>query len=248
MEIKNKNQRRDTNGIEFRRKINYEETRLLSFTKTRKPRIMSSGPVIQRVSTCAITIVSDVAGCPHNFLSAECLPYAQLGGTVQHNDADKRLPATLVPAGAVVLSFVVDREGNTFVWKDGLFVARAEYCLDKHVGSDSIVYGFGFWDAELRVPVVRLFDACRLKGQCLLQLDCFQRFGRLFEGLSGESRSRTSLVRLHWVWTEGWLYENVMRKPQEKLHGLDCELQCAIRLPERLGPESCYYTILECAL
>jgi hypothetical protein len=208
---------------------------------------MSSAVVLQRVSACAITIISDVAGCPHNFLSAECVPYAPLGGTVQHKDADEGRPATLVPAEAVLLSFVVDREGNTFVWKDGLFVARAEYCLQKYVGCDSIVYGFGFLDAELRVPVVRLFDACRLNGQCLLQLNCFERFGKLFEGLSGESRSRSSLVRLHWVWTEGWLHANVMRKPNAKEHGLDCQVQCAIRLPEHLGAESCYYTILDYA-
>jgi hypothetical protein len=209
---------------------------------------MSGKPVLQSVSAFPVTIVSDVAGCPQNFLTEECLPYAQLGGTVQHNGEDTERPATLVPTEAVVLAFVVDREGHTFVWKDGLFVARAQYCLNQHVGSDSIVYGFGFWDSELRVPVVRLFDACRLQGHCLRHLNCFERFGRLFEALSGESRSRTSLVRLHWVWTEGWLYENVLRRPHEKLHGLDCDLQCAIRLPERLGPESCYYTILDCAL
>jgi hypothetical protein len=206
---------------------------------------MSGKPVLQSVSAFPVTIVSDVAGCPQNFLTDECLPYAQLGGTVQHNGEDAGRPATLVPADAVVLAFVVDREGHTFVWKDGLFVARAEYSLHHHVGSDSIVYGFGFLDKELCMPVVRLFDACRLQGQCLLHLDCFERFGRLFDGLSASARSRTSLIRLHWVWTEGWLHENVLRKPQEKLHGLDCELQCAIRLPQRLGPASYYYTILD---
>ncbi len=191
-----------------------------------------------------VTIISDIAGCPHNFLSAECLPYAQMGETVEHKSTDEELPSTLVPSAAVLLSFVVDREGNTFLWKEGLFVARAEYSLHDFVGCDSIVYGFGFFDAELRRPVIRLFDACRLRGQCLLALDCFGRFKQLFEGLTATARSRTSLVRLHWVWTEGWLYENVLCKPNEKLHGLDCELQCAIRLPQRLGPASCYHTIL----
>ena len=206
---------------------------------------MASARVLDGVKAQTVTLISDVAGCPQNFLVAECLPYAQMGGIVQHNSADAKRPATLVPSGAVLLAFVVDSKGNTFVWKDGLFVARAEYCLHSQVGSDSIVYGFAFFDEERRVPVVRLFDACRLRGECLLQLDCFERFKRLFEGLSAESRSRTSIVRLHWVWTEGWLYENVLCKPQEKLHGLDCELQCAIRLPEKLGPESCYFTILD---
>lgn len=206
---------------------------------------MPSARLLDSMSAQEVTIVSDVAGCPHNFLTAECLPYAQMGGTVQHSIADVARPATLVPAEAILLAFVVDSQGNTFVWKEGLFVARAEYCLHQHVGSDSIVYGFAFTDAELHMPVVRLFDACRLNGRCLLQLDCFERFRLLFERLSAESRSRTSLVRLHWVWTEGWLHENVLRKPKEKLHGLDCELQCAIRLPERLGPTSCYYTILD---
>jgi hypothetical protein len=209
---------------------------------------MASKQVLSSMSHHQVTLVSDVAGCAQNFLAQECVPYAQMGGTVEHSGADVGRPATLVPADAVLLAFVVDSGGNTFVWKDGLFVARAEYCLHQHVGVDSIVYGFAFTDKELRAPVVRLFDACRLKGESLLQLDTFERFGRLFQELSADSRSRTSVVRLHWVWTEGWLHENVLRKPGERLHGLDCELQCAIRLPERLGPESCYYTIVDCLL
>ena len=228
-----------------KQKIQYEETWLLIFTNARKLCNMASARLLHSMSAHAVTLVGEVAGCPQNFLAAECLPYAQLGGTVQHDSTDAARPATLVPAEAILLAFVVDSQGHTFVWKDGLFVARAEYCLHQHVGSDSIVYGFAFSDSELQVPVVRLFDACRLNGRCLLNFDCFERFKLLFERLSAESRSRSSVVRLHWVWTEGWLHENVLRKPQEKLHGLDCELQCAIRLPERLGPSSCYYTILD---
>ena len=203
-----------------------------------------SARVLAGVSQHAITLISDVAGFPQAFLRDECLPYARLGGTVQHDGADKARAATLVPADAVLLSFVVDKQGHTFLWKDGLFAARADYGLEHLVGLDSVVYGFAFFDEELRAPVVRLFDASRLRGECLLQLNCFQRFGKLFDGLSANARSRSSLVRLHWVWTEGWLHEFVLCKPDEKLHGLDCALQCAIRLPELLAPDACYYTIV----
>ena len=206
--------------------------------------MLPAARVIAGVSSHAITIVSDLAGCPQNFLTAESVPYAALGGTVQHSEADNARAATLVPANAVILSFVVDKQGGTFVWKDGLFAARAEYSLQHFVGIDSIVYGFAFCDEELHAPVVRLFDASRLRGECLLRLNCFERFGRLFEGLSASSRSRSSLVRMHWVWTEGWLHDFVLCKPEENLHGLDCAVQCAIRLPELIVSDACYYTIV----
>ncbi len=200
--------------------------------------------VLPAMSRHAITLISDVAGCPQSFLLAECVPYARMGATVRHGAEDAARAATLVPADAVLLSFVVDKEGHTFVWKDGLFAARGEYSLEPYVGVDSVAYGFAFFDAALNAPVVRLFDASRLRGQCLLALDCFGRFKQLFEGLTATARSRTSLVRLHWVWTEGWLHEFVLSKPDEKLHGLDCALQCAVRLPQWLTPDACYHTIV----
>jgi hypothetical protein len=200
--------------------------------------------VLAGVSKHTITLFSDLAGCPQNFMREECVPYARLGGTVQHGDADAARAATLVPADSVLLSFLVDKQGNTFVWKDGLFAARVEYGLDSFIGPDSVVYGFAFFDEELCAPVVRVFDASRLRGKCMLGLNCFERFKVLFENLSASARSRSSLVRLHWVWTEGWLHEFVLCKPNETLHGLDCALQCAIRLPELLSPDASYYTIV----
>jgi len=199
--------------------------------------------VVQAVTTHAITLVSDVAGCPQNFLADECVPYAQAGGVVQHCAADAGRPATLVPTSAVVLSFVVDKEGNTFVWKDGLFAARAEYSMEHVVGCDSIVYGFAYHGQDMRVPVVRLFDACRLQGRCMLSKNCFERFEQLFAGMSASSRSRASTVRMHWVWTEGWLHEFVLCQPKEHVHGMDCEWDSAMRLPDVLAPGACYYTI-----
>jgi hypothetical protein len=124
--------------------------------------------VLQAVTKHAITLVSDVAGCPHHFLTDECVPYALAGGAVQHGAADANRPVTLVPTNALVLSFVVDRQGNTFVWHDGLFAARAEYIMEHVVGCDRIFYGFAYHGKDMHVPVVRLFDACRLQGRCIL--------------------------------------------------------------------------------
>jgi hypothetical protein len=199
--------------------------------------------VIAGVSKHKITVISDLAGCPQTFLASECVVYAQKGVAVQPCASSAAGPATLLPRDAILLAFVVDTQGNTFLFHDDLFAARAEYSLHEYVGNDSIVYGFAFLDTMLRVPVVRLFDACRLRGQCLLSLTCFQRFGRLFDGLNATTRSRSSLVRLHWVWTEGWVDEFVLRKPGEALHGMDCEWECAIRLPEILAPDALYHVI-----
>lgn len=206
--------------------------------------LIAAVSLVEAVTSHSITIISDIAGCPQNFLADECVPYAQAGCEIQHCAADAGRPATLLPTNAVVLSFVVDKQGNTFVWKEGLFAARPEYCLQHVVGCNSIVYGFAYHDKELGVPVVRLFDACRLQGRCMLALNCFERFEQLFAGLCDSSRDRKSIVRMHWVWTEAWLNEFVLCKAQENLHGLDCEWQCAIRLPEMLGSDACYHKIV----
>jgi hypothetical protein len=190
-----------------------------------------------------VMLISDLAGCPQTFLASECVAYASAGEPMQAGMANAGCPATLVPSKAVIVGFVVDREGNTFVWHDGLFAARAEFSLEHFVGTDSIVYGFVLHDNELRGPVVRLFDASRLRGESLLGLNCFERFGRLFDGVSASSRSKTSRVRMHWVWTEQWIKEFVLCKPTERLHGLDCEWQCAIRLPEQLSPQARYHVL-----
>lgn len=190
-----------------------------------------------------VMLIGDLAGCAQTFLASECVPYAKRGESVSVDERSMGCAATLVPRHAVIVAFVVDRDGNTFLWHDGLFAARAEFSLEPYVGADSIVYGFAFYDQDLRTAVVRLFDACRLRGASLLGLNCFERFGRLFEGVSAATRSRTSLVRMHWVWTEGWIKEFVLLKPTECLHGLDCEWQSAIRLPEQLSPTACYHKI-----
>jgi hypothetical protein len=94
-----------------------------------------------------------------------------------------------------------------------------------------------------RVPVVRLFDACRLQGRCMLSRNCFERFEQLFAGMSASSRNRASTVRMHWVWTEGWLHEFVLNKASEQAHGMDCEWECAVRLPDLLKTGACYNAI-----
>ena len=205
----------------------------------------SSSPakVLAAVMAHKITVISDIAGCPQAFLGSECVPYARPGGAVCAGGASAAGPATLFPRHAILLTFVVDRDGNTFLWHDDLFAARAEYSLEHFVGADSIVYGFAYHDTALGLPVVRLFDACRLRGRSLLGLTCFERFGALFEGVSAVSRSRASVVRMHWVWTEGWLDEFVLRKPDEALHGMDCEWEYAIRLPELLAPDACFHAL-----
>ena len=199
--------------------------------------------LMQDITSYKITLMSDVAGGQQSFLAAECVPYAQPGGAVMYCAADGGAPATLVPKDSVLLSFVVDKTGSTFVWKDDLFSARPEYCLRGVVGCDSIVYGFAYHDAQLGAPVVRLFDACRLNGACLQSLDCFQRFGQLFANMSASSKTSASVVRMHWVWTESWLHDFVLCQAEQRLHGLDCEWQCAIRLPLMLTPDAFYHTI-----
>jgi hypothetical protein len=204
---------------------------------------MAAQATMAQISHSKIMLISDVAGRPQTFFATECVAYAQEGDAVRACSAGAGLPATLVPRGALVIAFVVDRNGSTFLWHDGLYAARTEYSLEHFVGPDSIVYGFVFPDKELSMPVVRLFDASRLRGACLLGRNCFERFGKLFEEISALSRSRTSLVRMHWVWTEGWVDEFVLRKPDEALHGLDCEWERAIRLPQLLSPDACYNAI-----
>ncbi len=74
--------------------------------------------VLAGVTKHTITLFSDLTGCPKNFMREECVPYARLDGTVHHGDADAARTVTLVQ-DSVLLSFLVDKQGNTFVWKDG---------------------------------------------------------------------------------------------------------------------------------
>jgi len=201
-----------------------------------------SRPVMQDIALHEVILTSDVAGCPQTFLRSEYVAYAQKGEPVQAIQEGHQAAATLVPTGAVVLAFVVDRDGNTFVWKDGLFAARSDYSMEHFVGADSIVYGFAARAADGRV-VVRLFDAVKLRGVSLVDMDCFGRFGRLWEGISATSRSRSSIVRTHWVWSEAWVTSEVLCKPDENAHGLDCAWQYAVRLPQLLSAEAKYHVL-----
>ena len=42
---------------------------------------------------------------------------------------------------------------------------------------------------------------------------------------------------------EGWIDEFVLRRPDEAMHGMDCQWECAIRLPEQLSPTACYHEL-----
>ena len=191
-----------------------------------------------------ITIVNDVFGSPYNLIADEMLPYASMGASVPHLDADVATPATLVPKNAEVLSFMVDGEGSTFVWHDGLYTVRAGYGLAEAVDCDSIVYGFAYRDGDR--TVVRLFDACRLRGQSLATLTCMQRFEQLFKGVSASTKDARSAVRLHWVWNEDWLHRTVLRS-SDKFDWIDYSWDFAIRLPDALTREARYNKILtEC--
>ena len=191
-----------------------------------------------------ITIVNDVFGAPYHMISSEMLPYASMGAAVAHLDADVATPATLVPRNAQVLSFMVDAEGGTYVWHDGLYTVRAGYGLAEAVGCDSIVYGFAYRDGER--TVVRLFDACRLRGESLAALSCMQRFEQLHKGASTSSRDAHSAVRLHWVWNEDWLYRTVLcSSSSDKFDWIDYGWDYAVRLPEALTQEARYSKILK---
>ena len=205
-------------------------------------RMKATRTPLSDITNHKITIVSDVFGSPYHLITQEMLPYASMGAAVQHLDADVATPATLVPRNAQVLSFMVDGEGNTFVWHDGLYTVRAGYGLCEAVGCDSIVYGFAHRDAER--TVVRLFDACRLRGESLAAKTCMQRFEQLYNRASMSSKVAHSAVRLHWVWNEDWLYRTVLCSG-ERFDWIDYGWDFAVRLPDALTPEACYSKILK---
>lgn len=209
---------------------------------TGKKRAKVARTPLDDIANQHITIVNDVFGSPYHMISAEMLPYASMGAAVPHLDADVATPATLVPRNAQVLSFMVDAEGGTFVWHDGLYTVRAGFGLAEAVGSDSIVYGFAYRHGER--TVVRLFDACRLRGESLASMSCMQRFEQLYKGASTASKDAHSAVRLHWVWNEDWLYRTVLCSG-DKFDWIDYGWDFAVRLPEALTHEARYSKILK---
>lgn len=223
-------------------KFTTSETEKSTSMSTGSKRAKGTRTPLNDITNQKITIVNDVFGSAYHLISEEMLPYASMGAAVPHLDADVATPATLVPRNAQVLSFMVDGEGSTFVWHDGLYTVRAGYGLAEAVGCNSIVYGFAYRDGER--TVVRLFDASRLRGESLASMSCMQRFEQLFNRASASSKNAHSAVRLHWVWNEDWLYRTVLCSG-DKFDWIDYSWDFAVRLPEALTQEARYSKILK---
>ena len=186
--------------------------------------------MLQHVQQVEINILSDVLGVTHtdqqrivqhNFV----LQTEEL----EHTRFDTEAPCTVLPKKAQFVCLIVDQEGNTIVSSDKLYTAKLNYSLRNIIPKDSIVHALLFQVHNNARPVLGLFDASCVAGQCLRKLNCIARHSILHQAFRGNPKCPH--IRMHWVGHERVLVHDL----QYKRVSADFEIDCAVRLCDRLA-------------
>lgn len=188
--------------------------------------------MLKHVQEVEITILSDVFGhaqgrpqrtVQHNFVV----------GTeeLEHTRFDVQTPATILPKRAHFVCVVVDKQGNTFVSSDKMYTAKLHYSLRTLIPNDSVLHALIFEVHNCPRPVLGLFDASCVGGQCLAKYSCIQRHAILHRAF--KSASRCPHIRMHWVGHERVLVHDL----QYKRVTVDFDIDCAVRLSDTIAPD-----------
>ena len=189
-------------------------------------RCLTAQPVmLKHVQQVEINILGDVLGATHtdqqrivqhNFV----LQTEEL----EHTRFDTEAPCTVLPKRAHFLCLIIDQEGNTFVSSDKVHIAKLNYSLRNIIPHDSIVHAVLFQVHNSTRPVLGLFDASCVGGQCLRKYDCIARHAVLHKAF--HSNPKCPHIRMHWVGHERVLVHDL----QYKRITADFEIDCAMRL------------------
>ena len=195
--------------------------------------------MLKHVQEVEINILSDVLGVTHtdqqrivqhNFV----LQTAE----IEHTRFDTEVPCTVLPKRAHFVCLIVDQEGNTFVSSDKLYIAKLNYSLRNIIPKDSIVHALLFYVHNNTRPVLGLFDASCVAGQCLRQHNCIARHAILHQAF--RSNAKCPHIRMHWVGHERVLVHDL----QYKRVAADFEIDCAIRLSDSLAVHMQFYRLI----
>ena len=125
---------------------------------------------------------------------------------VHHTPSSAQAMATLRPAGARIVSVIVDAAGGCFVYTQGspgdanLFAMKPAYALSDILPADSVVHAFLFTDTAGAVNL-GLFDVTRISGVGLQAKGVLERYTLLDKmvrsGCAG--RPMPAHVSCHWV-------------------------------------------------
>lgn len=189
---------------------------------------------MQNVIGLKIDMLCDVVStrCMSGFY--ETLTYCSVECDGEHTRFDTENAATLMPVDTQIISLFIDSKGNTYAYKDDVYIVKLKYCLRTIVPNDSVVYAFLFRNSG-GVVVVGIFDASRVRGRCLLHLPCIERF-KIIHSEFTPLKSVPALIRfvyLHWVGYEGVLMGMMQFRKQKDLN-VDFDVDCVLRLSDDL--------------
>jgi hypothetical protein len=158
---------------------------------------------------------------------------------LEHTRFDTEAPCTVLPKRAHFVCLTVDQAGNTFVSSDKLYIAKLDYSLRNIVPNDSIVHALLFQLHSSARPVLGLFDASCVAGQCLRRHSCIARHAILHQAF--RRNERCAHIRMHWVGHERVLVHDL----QFKRVTADFEIDCAMRLCDNLAVHMQFYRLLQ---
>ena len=186
--------------------------------------------MLKHIQEVEINILSDVLGVAHTdqqrIVQHEFVLNTQ---ELEHTRFDIEAPCTILPKRAHFVCLVVDKAGNTFVSSDKLYIAKLHYSLRNIVPNDSIVHALLFQLHSSARPVLGLFDASCVAGQCLRRHTCIARHAILHQAFT--SNPKCAHIRMHWVGHERVLVHDL----QYKRITAEFDIDCAIRLCDDLA-------------
>jgi hypothetical protein len=186
--------------------------------------------MLQHVQKVQINILSDVLGVAHTDQQRIVQHNFELQTEeLEHTRFDSEAPCTVLPKQAHFLCLAIDKDGNTFVSSDQVYIAKLNYSLRNIIPNDSIVHALLFEVHNKPCPVLGLFDASCLAGRCLRQHNCIARHAILHEAF--RSNPKCPHIRMHWVGHERVLVHDL----QYKRVSADFQIDCAVRLSNTLA-------------
>jgi hypothetical protein len=185
--------------------------------------------MLRHVQDVEINILGDVLGVTHTEQRIVQHNFVLQTEELEHTRFDTESPCTVLPKRAQFVCLVIDKEGNTFVSSDKVYIAKLHYSLRNIIPKDSIVHALLFLTHNSVRPVLGLFDASCIAGKCLRQYNCIARHAILHQAF--RSTAKCPHIRMHWVGHERVLVHDL----QYKRVPADFEIDCAVRLSNSLS-------------
>jgi hypothetical protein len=185
--------------------------------------------MLEHVQQVEINILSDVLGVAHTDpLRIVQHNFVLHTEELEHTRFDAEAPCTVMPKRALFVCLVLDKDGNTFVSSDKVYIAKLNSSLRSIIPNDSIVHALLFQVHNSMRPVLGLFDASCVAGRCLRQLNCIARHAVLHQAF--RANPKCPHIRMHWVGHERVLVHDL----QNKRVAADFDIDCAVRLSDAL--------------